>query len=191
MDLNAADNNKEKLDASFMENPQSPGDPIIEEAPRKSNIFGDVNQATSKNLNILFDKAANDQPKEQSQSLFSNMNSNKNDDNPFVASGNKSMENRTSLNDIINRNGNSMFNETTPSTFQTGAPTINPFLPATAGQSQPKTSLFGGQATSMFGNQGQQPSGLFGAATTGAPGLFSGLGAGSATTTGLFGGIGK
>jgi hypothetical protein len=194
-----ANSEKDKLDASFIEGPESPGDPILEEAPKKSGLFGNVTENPAKNLNSMFEKASDQTSQPEKTSIFAGANrENRNDaENPFVTSGQKSMEHgTTTLNDLINRNPSSMFVNkespaltATPSIFQTGnATNPNPFM---GNQSAKPQGIFGtmvpqaGQG-SIFGQAGA--SSIFNNPGTSAPGgLFGNLGAGTSSSTGLFG----
>lgn len=188
---------KEKLEASFMEHSQSPGDPILEDVSQvKPGLFTESASDPHKNLSSLFNKAAEEPKQTESSGLFGDLNKgNKGDDNPFVNSGNKSMEQRTSLSDLMRKGNNeNLFGSTTGGVLQTNSPgqngvpgtNPNPFFPSQTKPSIFTTSAGGG---SLFGQNASAPSsgGLFGGGSQPASGgLFSQIGAGSNSSTGLF-----
>lgn len=197
----ADDKEKEKLNASFIENTISPSDPIIEEAPQKTSIF-DTTSDPARNLSSIFNTAAADQPAQQKEasSLFGITNKEKTEDNPFFNSANRGLEQKTSLSGIIqSHTANNLFKgsqATTTSSIFPGAQAqvVNPFMPTEA-PSKPAlfntgTSLFSqittptGTGGGLFSNMGAQASGGTPASTT--TGLFGSLGSGAQTTSGLF-----
>lgn len=194
------DKEKEKLNISFIQEDNSPSDPVLEE--KKETAVGNINTSlgAGTNLSALFNQAGNSKPDEkqnnQQKSVFAGMNPENSNENPFVSSANKSTDgNGNRLGQIINDFEGSNLFKTQPDTSQAQvqATAVNPFLT----NQQNKPSLFGNASSgglfSQLGAGATQPSifnpspGQMPSAPTG--GLFDALSKGSTSaTTGLFGG---